>query len=111
MRNNGWWFCGLLAVGFVFGLAWGARAHEWYAGQTTDVEPYKGWSCCNGTDCKIVRAWQREDGKWVGVYNDVEYVVPDEAIKPDESNGEPFQASMCVYEGKVLCFWRKGFGG
>lgn len=88
-------------------------AHSWYTGKLVQDGPYKGWKCCDGSDCKTVRAWPTQDGKWHFVYPDdgIEYTVPDYAYQPDDENAEPFMASACVYRGEVLCFWRKRAGG
>ena len=101
-----------------FACAPPALAHDWYSGQHTnpDHPTRAGWSCCNGNadtgDCKPVRAWTKADGTWQFEYVDGSiWDVPDYAMKPDETNGEPFQASACIYKGTLMCFWRKAAGG
>ena len=102
----------------LFGMTHKARAHDWYSDKLTNgTHPaYPNWSCCNGDpvngDCKPVRAWMNDAGKWVFRYVDgKDWEVPDYAMKPDMENEEPFQASACVYKGVVMCFWRKAAGG
>lgn len=98
----------LSRVALCCGLALTLSAHDWYTGKTTQG----GGSCCNGEDCKPVSAWQADDGHWQFRYTDGKtYDVPEEAVHPDHENPEPFQASGCVWNGKVLCFWRKRAGG
>jgi hypothetical protein len=107
----------ILIAGMVLGLANPSFAHDWYTNERTspDHPVYPGWSCCNGDavsgDCKPVRAWTTPAGSWQFEYNGATWDVPDYAIRPDETNGEPFQASACVYKGQVMCFWRKAAGG
>lgn len=114
-------FWALVIGSIVLGLgmiAWGvarANAHDWYSGQRSKASSKNGWTCCNGNDghgdCKTVRATLRADGVWVGVYNGREYTIPDDAMMPDETNGNPLEASMCVHQGRVLCFWKRAAGG
>lgn len=87
-----------------------ARSHDWYSGKRSKESLKYGHDCCSGYDCEKVSAVWR-DGQWVGVWRGKEYAVPEDAIMPDDSNGEPLEASMCVHNGKVLCFWRRAAGG
>lgn len=94
-----------------------AFAHDWYSGKTTGLDhpTHPGWSCCNGDevngDCKPVSAWLDDSGRWVFRYVDGSiWSVPDYALRPDEENEQPFQASACVYKGTLMCFWRKASG-
>ena len=110
--------CIFLFFAILAGVTHKARAHDWYSGKQTSIDhpKYPGWSCCNGDavtgDCKPVRAWTTPDGKWQFEYVDgTIWDVPDYALRPDDENGEPFQASACVYKGTVMCFWRKRAGG
>lgn len=92
-----------------------ASAHDWYSKLKSRAAGTKGYSCCNhnpkNPDCLPVQAWTDDTGQWFFLYKDgKEYRVPADAINPDEENQEPFQASACVWQGKVMCFWRKGAG-
>src|SRR5262249_21717552 len=99
-----------LAVGAIAAAILGAsacHAHDWYADQRSEVDgPRHGYSCCSGNstsgDCEKVRAHQDADGHWIMVWRGQEYSVPDDAIKPDETNGEPLSYHGCVFQGQVL---------
>lgn len=112
----------LLGIGLsVYALwivpAWG---HDWYAGQASKRSTELGhYSCCNqrvdhpggySGDCKPVSATMR-GAKWIFVYDGKEYEVPDNAMMPDETNGQPLEAHGCVNQDRVLCFWRRAAGG
>lgn len=106
--------CGMLVL---VGILDAVRAHDWYSEKKTSG----GGSCCNGItmpdgrrtgDCQPVRAWTDDAGRWHLLYVDgLEYDVPEDAIHDDSENVEPFQASACVWNRKVICFWRKRAGG
>jgi hypothetical protein len=91
------------------GISSAALAHDWFEGKTNG----KGEKCCDGEDCKPVRAWLTEDGSWQFLYalDGKTYDVPRDAMRPDDENPEPFQAFACVWRGRVMCFWRKRAGG
>ena len=60
-RKRTSWF--LLVVGAILPNATPLNSHDIYSGWKTD----KGVGCCNGSDCRPVRALQDYDGSWVAV--------------------------------------------
>jgi hypothetical protein len=99
----------------LIGLADVARAHDWYSGMKSRAKGVEGYSCCSGNedtgDCRPVPAWMVGDRWRIRDLDGREYDVPDDAIHDDAENLEPFQASACIWHGRVICFWRKRAGG
>lgn len=74
-------------------------AHDWYP-------PY----CCNGEDCKPLRAkdvwFNSELGLWQFVdQHGKQWTVPKDVVRSDDEN-PTMNASACVLWGRVRCFWK-----
>jgi hypothetical protein len=104
VRSVAWAVALVLALGFLLGMCSATRAHDWYPK-----------SCCNGHDCKPVRAYYGEDEFWhiyVEEYNDW-FIVPTSQIRKEPT--PDLSCHACYGKGmgmgpriNVFCFFPCG---
>ena len=93
---------GLLAFVFGLGVLVGrAAAHDPY---TDWKQPGSGASCCNGQDCRPVRAYVGEDGLW-RAWDGVRWLkVPADKLLPVDFAKDGRSHLCSTADGHVYCF-------
>ncbi len=84
-----------------------AENHGWYKGLMSPM----GYSCCNDSDCRPVRAFY--DGEhWKALVDGKWEMVPPNVILPDKLNKDPLHAHACRSTGGTwYCFLKGQAGG